>query len=198
MPRDGFRWCHITLHARNSWLHGDPRGFRDRNHRKHSSGDYRNPPPAGEHDALHRYFRRRAGAKRRFDSELRLTVCGVAAAKLEAMDCNPLVVAVPVNHLHLLALFPSSHDETDKLIARLKQRTSHAVGTALPKPLWAQGCDVEPIKSEAHQRAAFAYIRDKQGMDAAVWTFRLPGASLRSALGFRNGVEYIRDDEAEG
>ena len=46
-------WQHVILGTRCSWMHGDRRGFRDRGHRIHSSGDYKNPPPAGEYDRLH-------------------------------------------------------------------------------------------------------------------------------------------------
>ena len=42
-------WFHIMLGSRCSWLHGDARGFRDRKHRLHSTGDYKNPPPSKEH-----------------------------------------------------------------------------------------------------------------------------------------------------
>jgi len=47
-------WWHLVQGTHRSWLPGDPRGFRSRRHRRHSSGDYRTPPPAGEHEGLHR------------------------------------------------------------------------------------------------------------------------------------------------
>ena len=49
MPAEGMLWRHVICHAKNTWLHGDERGFRDRDHRAHSSGDYYNPPPKDEH-----------------------------------------------------------------------------------------------------------------------------------------------------
>lgn len=52
------RWFHIMWSTYGVWLHGDPRGFRDRFHRIHSSGDYKHPPPKGEHAGLHRYMAR--------------------------------------------------------------------------------------------------------------------------------------------
>ena len=31
-------WRHVILNLRHTWLPGDPRGFRNRGHRTHSSG----------------------------------------------------------------------------------------------------------------------------------------------------------------
>ena len=39
------------------WVPGDERGWRSRGHKRHSSGDYRQPPPPGEHAELRRYTR---------------------------------------------------------------------------------------------------------------------------------------------
>jgi hypothetical protein len=54
MPKPGMRWRHCVIGTHNSWLPGDPRGFRAIDHKIHSSGDYKNPPPEGEHSGLHR------------------------------------------------------------------------------------------------------------------------------------------------
>ncbi len=51
-------WFHITCNTYGSWLPGDPCGFRDHDHRIHSSGNYKGPPPAGEHTLLHQNARR--------------------------------------------------------------------------------------------------------------------------------------------
>src|SRR5262249_17500638 len=51
MPAEGKLWRHVIISTLNSWLPGDPRGFRAVNHKIHSSGDYKNPPP-GEHAGL--------------------------------------------------------------------------------------------------------------------------------------------------
>jgi hypothetical protein len=49
MPLPGMAWRHLVIFTHNSWLPGDPRGFRSQNHKILSSGDYKNPPPPGEH-----------------------------------------------------------------------------------------------------------------------------------------------------
>lgn len=61
MPRPGKRWRFVTVGTLNAWLPGDPRGWRSRHHKRHSSGDYKNPPPPGEHEGLYRYCKQRSG-----------------------------------------------------------------------------------------------------------------------------------------
>src|SRR5689334_15714312 len=55
MPRPGMLWRHVIISTFNSWLPGDVHGFRNKKHRIHSSGDYKNPPPLNEHAGLRRY-----------------------------------------------------------------------------------------------------------------------------------------------
>ncbi len=177
------RWLHVTLHTRNAWLHGDPRGFRDRNHRLHSSGDYRNRPPVGEHARTHAFYKQRSGRSPRFDRDVRLLVCDAVAEKLRDQRQTPVAVAAVSNHVHLLAKFPSDFGESDKLIAQVKRRVSTRLRGHVDGPTFAQGAGVEEVRDRSHHRATYRYIRDKQGSDAGVWTFRmpLPGATLRSA-----------------
>src|SRR3954447_20027182 len=46
-------WYHCTAHTYGTWLRGDPRGWRSRDHREHVDGDYKHPPPKGKYDDLH-------------------------------------------------------------------------------------------------------------------------------------------------
>ena len=43
-------WYHCNGSTYGTWLPGDPRGWRSRNHRVHVPGDYRTPPPPGRFD----------------------------------------------------------------------------------------------------------------------------------------------------
>src|SRR3954453_2014099 len=43
-------WYHVMGHTYGTWLPGDPKGFRTRDHREHVDGDYKNPPPKGKYD----------------------------------------------------------------------------------------------------------------------------------------------------
>ena len=50
-------WYHCISGTYGSWLPGDPRGFRTRDHRVHIDGDYKSPPPDGKYDAWHEHAR---------------------------------------------------------------------------------------------------------------------------------------------
>jgi len=74
MPREGMNWWHVIISTRNSWLPGDKRGFRSKNHKIHSSGDYKKPPPIEEHSGLRRYHQERAGDVIRFSDDAKKIV----------------------------------------------------------------------------------------------------------------------------
>ena len=40
-------WYHVTANTYGTWLRGDPRGWRERHHRKHVEGDYQTRPVPG-------------------------------------------------------------------------------------------------------------------------------------------------------
>src|SRR2546423_1482513 len=44
MPLPWRDWYHCTMASYGQWLRGDPRGWRERNHRHHVEGDYKHPP----------------------------------------------------------------------------------------------------------------------------------------------------------
>lgn len=58
------KWRHVVISTRSSWLPGSPRGWRSRNHKRHSSGDYKKPPPPDEHEGLREYVEKRAQVRR--------------------------------------------------------------------------------------------------------------------------------------
>lgn len=47
MPRAWNAWYHVLTNTYGTWLRGDRRGWRERHHRKHVEGDYKNPPKPG-------------------------------------------------------------------------------------------------------------------------------------------------------
>ena len=53
-PRRDWHWYHLILSTYGSWLPGDPRGFRTRHHRFHVEGDYKDPPPPGRYEKMHK------------------------------------------------------------------------------------------------------------------------------------------------
>jgi REP element-mobilizing transposase RayT len=176
MPPPGMMWRHVIISTRRSWLHGDARGFRSRKHRIHSSGDYRNPPPPGEHGGLHRYHEKRAkGEVIKIPRQLRAELGAAVVAKVLAMGYRVLVLSVSAKHLHALVELPIDPAKTRSIVGKWKTVRTRAVRTALPGSIWGEGGKYKPAKDRAHQRAAFKYIRDDQGPVAWVWTFQGPG-----------------------
>jgi len=172
MPRHDKAWFHVTFGTYASWLQGDPRGFRTRNHRQHSSGDHRNRPPRGEHAGLHKANRDAAPQSATIARELRPLVGERIVQRLEKLEHELLVIAVGGQHVHLLARLPTEFGAVDHEVGRCKQSVSVSLSGKLPKKLWARGCGVKPIRDRDHQRRAYRYIRDHVDEGAWVWTFR--------------------------
>ena len=177
-PRDlpsNQRWIHLILHTRNTWLHGDVRGFRSREHRIHSSGDYRNPPPPDEHRNLRAFMVERSGDSILLGSDGQLAVLDAVRVKLDSLGSESLAIAVAPTHLHGLISAPCDQTLTNKLIAKLKQRLSYVCAESIARPVWAQGECIKTIRVRQHQVATFVYITEKQEASAMIWSFRNPG-----------------------
>src|SRR5690349_1782382 len=98
MPRKGFLWRHVIINTRNTWLHGDARGFRSRNPKIRSSGDYKNPPPPEEYRKLREYFERVAGDEVHFEKAIRAVVGRAIVTCLLEQKYRVLAVAVGKVH----------------------------------------------------------------------------------------------------
>ena len=165
-------WQHVIVNARCSWLHGDPRGFRDRDHRLHSSGDYKHPPPADEHAAIFRYYRRRAGKAIHFSLALRILILREFVQKLRALEHPVIAAAIAARHLHALTDLPNNYEQMKREIGKCKQKASHAVRTVLPGTIWAAGAEFMRINDRPHLHNTYAYIRKKQEAGAVVWSHK--------------------------
>ena len=106
MPEEGKRWRHIIISTLNSWLPGDPRGFRTVEHKIHSSGDYQNPPPEWEHAGLWEYSKRISGNPVIIPRALRELIGRAILAELDKQHMSVLVLAVSGQHAHLLVELP--------------------------------------------------------------------------------------------
>ena len=160
-------WAHITIGTRGSWLPGDPRGFRDHDHRVHSSGDYKNPPPIGEHAALHQFAKSIAPPPLDLPSDLRSTIAEALGEKFIETGHPARIIAVAARHAH--ALIRAEDDDAKPIAGRAKQAASHAVRRSLPGTIWSQGCHVVRVCDEAHFHAIVAYIAEHEREGAAVW-----------------------------
>jgi REP element-mobilizing transposase RayT len=163
------RWVHLMWSTYGAWLHGDPRGFRDRFHRIHSSGDYRSPPPPGEHAGLREHVRRIMHKDPvLLGPSLRARALRAILEKAARERLLVVCAAVSATHVHVLArLDPLSIAAS---IGKLKRHSSHAIRDAIPGQVWGARRHVRAIRDRAHQLEAFRYIlRHARSEGAAVW-----------------------------
>lgn len=174
MPAPGSIWRHVILSTYGSWLHGDPRGFRSREHRLHSSGDYKAPPPAGEHAGLHGYELARTAEKVSISREVRPCLGHALREAFEARSSRVLAMAVCATHVHVLAELPNDMDAAKRIVHACKGAASAGVRRLLPGRIWAAGGKLKPVRDREHQRRVYRYILDQQN-DGWTWSFRDEG-----------------------
>jgi hypothetical protein len=170
MPAPGMLWRHVIISTWNSWLPGDPRGFRTEEHKIHSSGDYRNPPPPGEHAGLHEYSERLSDDAVVLPWELRAVVGRRFVTKLQQLHYQVLAAAIAGTHAHFLAELPEEIKQTRKVIGECKSASSHSIRHWLPGRVWGHLGSFKPIRSTRYQRNVYRYILEQE--DAWVWSFR--------------------------
>ncbi|MGC4031382.1 MAG: hypothetical protein QM754_06510 [Tepidisphaeraceae bacterium] len=166
------RWVHVIVNTRCSWLHGDPRGFRDRGHRLHSSGDYKHRPPQGEHADVYAFYQNRSGEAVHFDLNVRIRILRSFVTKLMREHHRVIAASCGEEHLHSITELPASYEMAKKDVAKAKQAASHAVRDVLPGSVWAAGGAVKRVKDVAHFRATYQYVRRKQEAGTVVWSHR--------------------------
>jgi len=165
------KWFHITFSTYGSWLPGDARGFRSWRHRVHSSGDYKNPPPPGEHEGLRGYAQARMTRPPvTLTREQRRTCVLAMVEKLQEKGAEVLAIPVGARHVHVQARI--ENHTARKIIGLAKQTASHRIRDEIPGTIWAGRSRTEPITNKNHQQALFHYIVRHRREGAFVWTFR--------------------------
>ena len=175
MPLPGKCWRHVVLGTKNSWLPGDPRGWRSRKHRRHSSGDYRKPPPPGEHRNLHDHARRISGSPIVIPSDLRAVVGQAFVDRLRRDGHRLLSLSVGGMHLHALVQLPLDLKLSKQIMGECKAVASHAIRATLPGKVWAHDGDFDRVTDPEHQRNVYRYILRHADEGAWVWSFRETG-----------------------
>jgi REP element-mobilizing transposase RayT len=160
-------------HTYGTWLPGDPRGFRNRHHRIHSSGDYKHPPPEGEHEGLHRYAKRVSKDEAVLATpELRKEVCDALLETIRSFEWRAMALTVCRVHVHLVIELPTDEEAFDKAMTDLKTRSSARVRNKPAQRLWARKWKPVLIEDEQHREDEIVYVRDKQGRFNCAWTHR--------------------------
>jgi hypothetical protein len=170
MPRPGKRWRHCVIGTYNSWLPGDPRGFRSRGHKVHSSGDYKAPPPEGEHAGLFEYSKQISGDAVIIPRALRETVGRKILEKLRKLDHEVIAISVGGKHAHFLAELPEAIKAVRDVVGQCKSASSHAVRVQLPGRVWGHRGKFTPVDTLEYQRNVFKYILRQE--DAWIWSFQ--------------------------
>jgi REP element-mobilizing transposase RayT len=165
-------WRHVMVNTHGTWLPGCEKGFRNRRHRIHSSGDYKHPPPPDEHKGLRAYNRTRAKKPRTIPSECREAVGGAFVKRLRKEGCTVLAISVSAEHVHALVELPNDRGMIRKVIGRCKQYATRCLPPAPHGDLWADGGEFKPITERDHQLNVYEYILTRQGHWAWTWSFR--------------------------
>jgi REP element-mobilizing transposase RayT len=159
---------HPVEHIRRV-LPGDPRGFRNHKHRVHSSGDYKNLPPEGEHAGLHRYS---INVMHRDPVTLDEGEREVArdAVVFKALSIGVELACVSVCRTHVHVLLKVERDLLDDAVARLKRHSSHVLRHSKPGRTWAARFHPVDVRDRQHQVGVFKYVVAHGPHErAAVW-----------------------------
>lgn len=162
-------WVHAIVTLRGWWLPGDPRGFRSRDHRIHSSGDYRNPPPKGEHTGLYALNRARSTKAPELTPAERESVAEVFIERLTPAPWSLLALACGAGHLH--ALFRAPGTDAARILGQCKRIASYRLERNAGR-LWGRGAGIDRIASADHWRAVERYILAHRREGAVVWSAR--------------------------
>jgi REP element-mobilizing transposase RayT len=170
MPKPGMAWRHVIISTHNSWLPGDPRGFRSEDHEIHSSGDYKNPPPVGEHEGLRNYNRKRCGDPVVIPKHCREKAGRAMIAKLKKLGFRLLAMSVAATHAHALVELPDDVKEIRHIVGQCKTKSSHAIRDVLPGQVWAGGGGWKRVDTQKYQRQVYNYILRQK--DAWIWSYK--------------------------
>ena len=167
MPRAGYAWWHVILSTKGSWLPGDPRGFRDHGHRLHSSGDYKRPPPAGEHASLYHWNRTRGQPAVLIPDALQPAIGEAILEKAQREAVRVVRLAVSTTHAHLLMPWHGDYASLIKFVGKLKQCSSQRVRVSMPGAVWAKGGKPVAVRDESHHKQVLRYIREHRDRERA-------------------------------
>ena len=165
-------WYHADGHTYGTWLPGDARGWREKQHKKHVKGDYRNPPPEGSGNGLLHHSR--ALLKHppvRLNPSQREAGGRAMVETLVARGIEVLAISLDAVHYHVLGRFGDA--QVRRHIGCAKAGAYHALRRRWRVgKVWERLCNVTPIADRSHQIKVFNYIREHVEQGAWVWTFR--------------------------
>jgi REP element-mobilizing transposase RayT len=165
-------WRHVIINTHSSWLHGSPKGFRSRRHRIHSSGDYRNPPPPGEHEGLLRYQLEHSSPRVEIPPELQGALGVVLVEFFQSEEFQILSASVSHLHSHFVVELPYELPLVKAIVGKAKEHSSRYANKFLDGFRWAAGGTYKVVKNKGHLKAAVEYVATRQEQSAWSWCFQ--------------------------
>jgi hypothetical protein len=164
-------WYHVTGGAYGTWLRGDERGWRDRKHKTHVEGDYKNPPPEGEFDALLEHVQHSMKCPPTKLTPAERKVGGQAMVeKLLEQGVEVLSFSLDAVHYHFLCRLPPSPGRD--VVGNAKRHAYYElVAGKQARKIWAKRCRIKPIKDREHQVNVYEYVLKHRKKGAWVWWY---------------------------
>lgn len=165
-------WYHVNISTYGTWLPGDDRGWRSRQHRIHVEGDYKNRPPEGKYAGLRDRSRELMKGAAVFLKDDERRIAGQALVEmLVDQEVEALVLSVDAVHCHMLSRFGSLAART--AVGRAKKHAYHVLREQRRgRRLWAKRGRTLPIRSRSHQVNVYHYILEHAQSGAWVWTYK--------------------------
>ena len=163
-------WYHVTGHTYGTWLPGDPRGWREKRHKRHVDGDYRTPPAAGTGEGLLDHSRRAMKHDAvQLDPVQRVIAAQAMVAFLLGKGFEIIAFSLDAIHFHLLGRFDQGKVRLP--VGHAKVNAYYRLRDAgYQDKVWGRSCGVRPIDDRDHQVRVFNYIREHEQVGAWVWT----------------------------
>ncbi len=185
-----------------TWLRGDPRGWRERWHRKHVDGDYRKPPGKGTFERILKQSKDLMDRDPvRLGREVRETVLRAAVECLMKAGVIVLVACLDGSHLHVLARFDDNRPRhrlgwakyfATKKLKEFLNAHGAARGISLDlkrgEGIWGKRSECKPIRDSAHRLNALNYIAGHGKKGAVVWLN--PALSSAGSINIENPMPH--------
>ncbi|KKL17219.1 hypothetical protein LCGC14_2487760, partial [marine sediment metagenome] len=140
-------WYHVDGHTYGTWLPGDPHGWREKKHKKHVPGDYRNPPPEGFGDGLHQYSRSVMKQPAVYLNPTQREIGGRGMVE-SFIDHQIELIALSLDAVHYHVLGRFADMDVRKKVGLAKQNAWFRLRDAGYKgKVWQRLCNVTPIKN---------------------------------------------------
>jgi len=170
MPSSG--WHHTQLWLYGHWLPGDARGFRSRDHRIHSGGDYKHRPPPGEHAALRAHAAGLLTSQPITLTDSQRQLVGELIVRWFELKQTPLAaVSVGGAHCHVMSLLlTGQEDATIGKVKRYASAESTRRDASIPSRLFAGKGEPGPVTTRDHFIASYEYITEKHAREGTwIW-----------------------------